>query len=96
MDILLLISTHDYPIEISVPDESNLTLRSKEQHYIYINAFRMDRKLSEILYTLQFNQVFIFVRTINSAKWLDNLLEDSCLSSSIQSGLAQEQRVLAH
>ncbi|KDQ49070.1 hypothetical protein JAAARDRAFT_98489, partial [Jaapia argillacea MUCL 33604] len=51
-----------------------------------------NRKLSELLDTLEFNEVFIFVKSVARCIDLDKLLE-SCnfMSISIPSGLQQEE-----
>ena len=45
------------PMEIYVDDEAKLTLHGLVQHYIMLNEEGKNRKLNELLDTLEFNQV---------------------------------------
>merc|ERR1712046_330018 len=53
-----------------------------------------NRKLNDLLDALEFNQVVIFVKSVQRAMALDKLLcECSFLSIAIHSGLSQEDRI---
>ena len=45
------------PLEIFVDDETKLTLHGLQQHYVKLEEVGKNRKLNELLDTLEFNQV---------------------------------------
>jgi len=45
------------PLEIFVDDETKLTLHGLQQHYVKLDENAKNRKLNELLDTLEFNQV---------------------------------------
>jgi ATP-dependent RNA helicase UAP56/SUB2 len=45
------------PLEIFVDDETKLTLHGLQQHYLRLEETGKNRKLNELLDTLEFNQV---------------------------------------
>ena len=45
------------PLEIYVDDEAKLTLHGLVQHYIFLNEDDKNRKLSDLLDDLDYNQV---------------------------------------
>src|ERR1700722_5588598 len=45
------------PLEIFVDDETKLTLHGLQQHYVKLEETGKNRKLNELLDTLEFNQV---------------------------------------
>ncbi|CAL1696697.1 unnamed protein product [Somion occarium] len=82
------------PLEIFVDDETKLTLHGLQQHYVKLEEVGKNRKLNELLDTLEFNQVVIFVKSVARAIELDKLLVSCNFPSiSIHSGLAQEERI---
>jgi ATP-dependent RNA helicase UAP56/SUB2 len=84
------------PHEISV-DESKLTLHGLLQYYVKLSEKEKNRKLNDLLDALEFNQVVIFVKSVQRAIALDKLLvECSFPSLSIHSGLGQEERILRY
>merc|ERR1712224_616324 len=81
------------PHEISV-DESKLTLHGLLQYYVKLTEKEKNRKLNDLLDALEFNQVVIFVKSVQRATALDKLLvECSFPSLAIHSGLTQEERI---
>lgn len=44
------------PLEIFVDDETKLTLHGLQQHYVKLEEVGKNRKLNELLDTLEFNQ----------------------------------------
>merc|ERR1711934_894190 len=81
------------PHEISV-DESKLTLHGLLQYFVKLTEKEKNRKLNDLLDSLEFNQVVIFVKSVQRATALDKLLvECSFPSLSIHSGLSQEDRI---
>merc|ERR1712216_1092149 len=82
------------PHEISVDQESKLTLHGLLQYYCKLEEKAKNRKLNDLLDALEFNQVVIFVKSVQRAVALDKLLvECSFPSIAIHSGLNQEDRI---
>merc|ERR1712078_974740 len=80
--------------EISVDNESKLTLHGLLQYYVKLSEKEKNRKLNDLLDALEFNQVVIFVKSVQRAIALDKLLvECSFPSIAIHSGLNQEERI---
>jgi len=81
------------PHEISV-DEAKLTLHGLLQYFVKLSEKEKNRKLNDLLDALEFNQVVIFVKSVQRAIALDKLLvECSFPSLAIHSGLNQEERI---
>merc|ERR1712151_414999 len=82
------------PHEISVDEESKLTLHGLLQYYVKLTEKEKNRKLNDMLDALEFNQVVIFVKSLQRATALDKLLvECNFPSIAIHSGLSQEDRI---
>lgn len=82
------------PLEIYVDDETKLTLHGLQQHYVKMQEAAKNRKLNDLLDSLEFNQVCIFVKSVNRATQLDALLRDCNFPSiCIHSGLPQAERI---
>jgi ATP-dependent RNA helicase UAP56/SUB2 len=82
------------PHEISVDQESKLTLHGLLQYYVKLTEKEKNRKLNDLLDCLEFNQVVIFVKSVQRATALDKLLvECNFPSIAIHSGLKQEERI---
>merc|ERR1711941_146593 len=82
------------PHEISVDEESKLTLHGLLQYYKKLTEKERNRTLNDLLDALEFNQVVIFVKSVQRAIALDKLLvECSFPSLAIHSGLDQEERI---
>merc|ERR1712170_109016 len=80
--------------EISVDEESKLTLHGLLQYYVKLSEKEKNRKLNGLLDALEFNQVVIFVKSVQRAVALDKLLvECNFPSLAIHSGLNQEERI---
>merc|ERR1712070_1068151 len=80
--------------EISVDEDSKLTLHGLLQYYVKLDEKAKNRKLNDLLDALEFNQVVIFVKSVQRAIALDKLLvECSFPSIAIHSGLKQEERI---
>ncbi|KAJ1565904.1 Spliceosome RNA helicase ddx39b [Nowakowskiella sp. JEL0078] len=81
------------PLEIFVDDETKLTLHGLQQYYVKLTEASKNRKLHSLLDDLEFNQVVIFVRSIQRAIQLNKLLEESMFPSTvIHAGLKMEER----
>merc|ERR1712070_615431 len=82
------------PHEISVDEDSKLTLHGLLQYYVKLSEKEKNRKLNDLPDALEFNQVVIFVKSVQRAIALDKLLvECSFPSLAIHSGLDQEERI---
>merc|ERR1712178_280849 len=82
------------PHEIRVDEDSKLTLHGLLQYYVKLSEKEKNRKLNDMLDALEFNQVVIFVKSVQRAIALDKLLvECSFPSIAIHSGLDQEERI---
>ncbi|SCV72188.1 BQ2448_4882 [Microbotryum intermedium] len=93
------------PLEIYVDDEKKLTLHGLQQHYVRLEESAKNRKLNDLLDSLEFNQVrypldlrawivCIFVKSVSRAIELDRLLRECNFPSiAIHSGLKQEERI---
>merc|ERR1712178_413873 len=82
------------PHEIRVDEESKLTLHGLLQYYVKLSEKEKNRKLNDLLDALEFNQVVIFVKSVQRAVALNKLLvECSFPSIAIHSGLGQEDRI---
>lgn len=57
MLLLVLHLLHLQPAEIYVDDESKLTLHGLVQHYVMLHEEEKNRKLTDLLDALDFNQV---------------------------------------
>lgn len=80
---------------------SNLDIHSSlpklptSQHYIKLSEMEKNRKLNDLLDALDFNQVVIFVKSVNRAAELNKLLvECNFPSICIHSGMSQEERLV--
>ncbi|PLW36299.1 hypothetical protein PCASD_15913 [Puccinia coronata f. sp. avenae] len=83
------------PLQIYVKDNAKLTLHGLQQHFVKIDKAAKNRKLNDLLDTLEFNQVgCIFVKSISCAMQLDQLLRDCNFPLiAIHSGLGQEEQI---
>jgi len=81
------------PHEILIDNETKLTLHGLQQHSVNVSENEKNKKLTELLDALEFNQVVIFVKSVARARELTRLLEElSFPSICIHSGLKQEER----
>jgi ATP-dependent RNA helicase UAP56/SUB2 len=82
------------PMEIFVDDETKLTLHGLVQHYIKLEESEKNRKLNDLLDSLMFNQVVIFVSSVSRCNALDRLLQDCNFPSiAIHASMSQEERL---
>jgi ATP-dependent RNA helicase UAP56/SUB2 len=81
------------PLEIFVDSDQKLTLHGLQQYYIKLSESEKNRKLNDLLDTLEFNQVIIFVKNTIRATELDKLLRECNFPSiAVHSGISQEER----
>ncbi|KAF9433740.1 Suppressor of the cold-sensitive snRNP biogenesis mutant brr1-1 [Entomortierella beljakovae] len=82
------------PLEIYVDDETKLTLHGLQQYYVDITESQKNRKLNDLLDSLEFNQVCIFVKSVARADQLNKLLvECNFPSICIHGSMPQEERI---
>jgi ATP-dependent RNA helicase UAP56/SUB2 len=82
------------PREIYINDKAKLTLDGLQQYYVNLNESQKNRKLVNLLDSLEFNQVVIFVSTVDRAKALNKLLEaEKFPSICTHSRMKQEERI---
>jgi len=83
------------PLEIYINEGSKLTLHGLKQYYVQLQENEKNRKLVDLLDALEFNQVVIFVRSVNRAIELNKLLVDCNFPTiCIHGGMKdQEERI---
>ena len=81
------------PTEVLIENESRLTLHGLKQYYVELKADEKIKKLMDLIDSLDFNQIIIFVKSVAYAIKLAEILNKSNLpSKAIHSGLKQEER----
>jgi len=82
------------PLEIYIDNQEKLTLHGLQQYYMKLSEGEKNRKLNDLLDTLEFNQVIIFVKSTLRATELDKLLRECNFPSiAVHSGVSQEERI---
>jgi len=82
------------PMEVYVDDDSKLTLHGLQQHYVKLKEAEKNRKLFELLDLLEFNQVIIFVKSVQRCMALAQLLVDQNFPAiAIHRAMTQEERL---
>ncbi|KAF0993170.1 hypothetical protein HZS_7055, partial [Henneguya salminicola] len=82
------------PMEVYIDDETKLTLHGLRQHYSNVLENNKNRKLLDILDSLEFNQVIIFVKSVRRCDALSRVLADQGFPSiCIHGDLPQEERL---
>merc|ERR1712000_166270 len=64
------------PMEVYVDDDTKLTLHGLRQHFVNLKEQEKNRKLFDLLDALEFNQVVIFVKTVQRCMALCQLLKE--------------------
>ena len=81
-------------MEVYVDDEAKLTLHGLQQHYVKLKDQEKNRKLFELLDVLEFNQVVIFVKSVQRCMALAQLLiEQNFPAIAIHRSMPQEERL---
>merc|ERR1712159_764601 len=81
-------------LEVFVDDETKLTLHGLQQYYVKLKESEKNRKLFDLLDLLEFNQVVIFVRTVQRCMALTQLLsEQNFPTICIHRSITQEERL---
>jgi len=82
------------PMEVYVDDEAKLTLHGLVQFYVKLKENEKNKKLFELLDLLEFNQVVIFVRSVQRCVALNQLLsEQNFPSIAIHRNMDQTERL---
>jgi len=82
------------PLEIFIDDESKMTLHGLKQHYVKVKENEKNRKLFELVDELEFNQVVIFVKSVQRCMALAQLLIDQNFPTiALHRGMSQEERL---
>jgi len=82
------------PMEVYVDDEAKLTLHGLQQYYCKLKDTEKNRKLFELLDVLEFNQVVIFVKSVQRCIALATLLvEQNFPAIAIHRAMTQEERL---
>jgi len=82
------------PMEVYVDDDSKLTLHGLQQHYVKLRDNEKNRKLFDLLDALEFNQVIIFVKSVQRCMALAQLLlEQNFPAIAIHRAMTQEERL---
>ena len=85
--------THN-PIEIYVDDEAKLTLHGLVQYQAKVEDKQKNKKLISLLDALEFNQVVIFVSSVQRCRALNKLLTECNFPSiAMYAGLPQTERI---
>jgi superfamily II DNA/RNA helicase len=82
------------PMEVYVDDDTKLTLHGLQQHYVKLRDNEKNRKLFDLLDALEFNQVIIFVKSVQRCMALAQLLlEQNFPAIAIHRAMTQEERL---
>merc|ERR1719334_2358318 len=82
------------PMEVYVDDDTKLTLHGLRQHFVNLKEQEKNRKLFDLLDALEFNQVVIFVKSVQRCIALNQLLKDQNFPSiDIHRGMNQKERL---
>ncbi|XP_073987864.1 ATP-dependent RNA helicase 25E isoform X1 [Rhodnius prolixus] len=82
------------PMEVYVDDEAKLTLHGLQQHYVKLKENEKNKKLFDLLDILEFNQVVIFVKSVQRCMALAQLLCDQNFPAvAIHRAMNQEERL---
>ena len=75
-------------------DEAKLTLHGLQQHYVKLKDNEKNRKLFDLLDALEFNQVVIFVKSVQRCVALAQLLKEQNFPAiDIHRAMNQEERL---
>lgn len=81
-------------MEVYVDDEAKLTLHGLQQHYVKLKENEKNKKLFELLDVLEFNQVVIFVKSVQRCVALASLLmEQNFPAIGIHRSMDQAERL---
>merc|ERR1712044_123111 len=79
---------------MGIDDEAKLTLHGLQQHYVKLTESEKNRKLFDLLDALEFNQVVIFVKSVQRCIALATLLKEQNFPAvDIHRAMNQEERL---
>jgi len=82
------------PFEVFIDEEDKLTLHGLQQYYTNLEEKEKNKKLSELLDGIQFNQAIIFLSNVVRCSELNKLLNEFGFPSiAIHGGLEQDERI---
>lgn len=82
------------PVEIFVDDDTKLTLHGLQQHFVKLQEAEKNRKLTDILDNLDFNQIIIFVKSVDRCDALRKILKGQGFPViSVHGRMPQEERL---
>jgi len=82
------------PKEICINEGAKLTLHGLQQYYLILEEAEKNRKLVDLLDALEFNQVIIFVRSVDRAEFLNKILNEENFPSICTYGkLQHDERI---
>lgn len=82
------------PMEVYVDDDTKLTLHGLRQHYVKLKEAEKNRKLFDLLDALEFNQVVIFVKSVQRCIALCQLLKEQNFPAiDIHRSMKQSERL---
>merc|ERR1711981_435097 len=82
------------PMEVFVDDDTKLTLHGLRQHFCKLKEAEKNRKLFDLLDALEFNQVVIFVKSVQRCIALNQLLKEQNFPSiDIHRSMNQKERL---
>ena len=78
-------------MEIHIDEQKKLTLHGLVQYYVKLKPEEKNRKLTDLLDSLEFNQVIIFVSKVVRAEELNRLLQEcSFPSTTVHAGIKDQ------
>ena len=78
------------PLEVMVKDDAKLTLRGLQQRYVKVTDREKNSQICRILDKVEFDQVLIFVNSIERCLRLTDLLKDQNFPAiDMHSGMSQ-------
>jgi ATP-dependent RNA helicase UAP56/SUB2 len=81
------------PVEVCIDDETKLVLHGLQHHYVKLDENEKNRKLNDLLDSLEFNQVIIFTKSVSRCIQLNKLLNDCNFPSiNVYGNMPQEER----
>jgi ATP-dependent RNA helicase UAP56/SUB2 len=81
------------PVEIFIDDDTKLTLHGLKQYYVRLTEAEKNRKLVDLMDSLEFNQLIIFVKSVERCKALNKILVDQKFPSiAIHGKMPQPER----
>jgi len=82
------------PMEVYINDGAKLTLHGLQQYYVELTEQEKNRKLIDLLDSLEFNQVVVFVKSVSRATMLNKILQEINFPSvCIHARMSQEERI---